>query len=484
MVAAIKSNFKFVYVQSAECYYYQAPGEPTYEPISEHRIETIIRDHYVPLYGIFDASEIENIKKVLKLSVEEEVDEPDRSLIYIGGGTYWDSIKHGLTKHPNRPCFYRLFNTRMGTKHVVVVEPFTEAQESHMWEKYNQVLYSLNTGNDLPMEYDFIKVWANGNVELYRDMMRAIAACFLKKKPLGSYVLVGEGRNGKSTFIGLLHTIFGGNNTSMVQLTQLGDPHHTHELLMTLLNAPDEEEDKALLEQAFFKTMSDHGQLKLPVMRSNVPVTLSCDFMSFFPMNHIPEWKGTGAAACIKRTLVIPFDADLSANDTDQANFAETTYTSEMLCDFMGTVFALASYYSEHEMVFSEAMKMEQDSLMDEADSCIVFKKLWEKYFDGFQTDKQLYNEYAAWCIENSLPMKTLKELKFVFRHYKRSSTRIQREGERRRVYTVHQPNHHLFLEDEYLPEFKRTVGDFLEGQHSVVAAIINFYEDQGVNLS
>lgn len=128
-------------------------------------------------------------------------------------------------------------------------------------------------------------------------------------------------------------------------------------------------------------------------------------------------------------------------------------------------------------------MQQEQSMLMNEADSCIQFKKLWEKYFDGYQADKQLYNEYAAWCIDNGLPMKTLKELKFAFRLYKQHPSRIQREGVRRRIYRMAQPNHHLFLEDEYLAEFRCTVGDFLDGQRSVVAAIINYYEDKGVEF-
>lgn len=483
VVDSIREQYLFVYVQSVETYYYKRLDSKIYEPITEHRFETIIRDHYVPKFGIFDASEIDNIKRVLKLSITEEIDDFDRSLIYISGETYWDARQAGLTRTPDRPCFYMLFRTRVGTKHVVVVAPFSDEQDQRMWEKYRGALYNLEKGNELPVEYDFVMTWADGNVDLYRDMMRAIAYMFLYKKPLGSYVLVGQARGGKSSYIGLIRTIAGVENSSMVQLTQLGDAHHTHELITTLVNAPDEEDDKAVAEQAFFKTMSDHGQLNLPVMRSNIPINLNCDFMSFFPMNHIPEWSGTGAEACVKRTLVLPFYANLSANDENTENFAENTYTADMLCGFMGTVFALATYYSSHKLEFSFVMRQEQSTLLKDVDSCVLFRKQWEKYFDGYQNDKILYIEYVNWCKENDVKINTLKELKFVFREYKNHATIKRLDDRRIHIYRMPKPGHHLFIEMEYLPEFKWTVQDFIDNNESCVQHIIDYYEERGVDL-
>ena len=75
------------------------------------------------------------------------------------------------------------------------------------------------------------------------DIMRSVAYCFVKKKPVGSYILVGLRRNGKSSFVGLLHTIFGRENTSDVRLSQLGDPHYVNKLKYTMMNAPDEEDE-------------------------------------------------------------------------------------------------------------------------------------------------------------------------------------------------------------------------------------------------
>lgn len=480
VLAEIFKQYDFVYVESMESYYYKSKDRRLFVPLRDKRLSTIVRDAYIPLFGVFTSAEVENINKVLKISVEEERDDFDRSIVMVSDYTYWDAEQGELTSAASRPCFFRLFNTKVPTKHVVTVPPFTKEQDERMWAKYNDTLALLDSNQMLPIEYDFVKVWANGAEDVYQDMMRAIAYCFVKKKPLGSYVLVGSARGGKSSYTGLLHTIFGAQNTSMVQLTQLGDPHHTHTLLTTLMNAPDEEDDKAITEKAFFKTVSDHGQLKLPVMRSNVPVTLSADFMNFFPMNHIPEWDGTGADACIKRTLVLPFYADLSENDKRSENFAEETYTADMLCDFMGTVFGLAYYYSRHPFVFGDTMRIEQNALMRDSDSCLTYRKEWEKLFDGFQSDRLLFDDYANWCKANDVPIKTMKELKFVFRQYKTKRSLTTVDGKKINLYRIPQPNHRSFVDTIYLPELGRTIDSLLTSDLSAVQSLLDYYDAKG----
>lgn len=480
VMTAIFGNYDFTYVTSMEAFYYKSNDERLYVPLSRRQLENIIRDTYLPQFGDYSAAEMDNTRKVILSRVVSERDDLDRSIVMVSDYTYWDAEGGTLTHDANRPCFFKLFNTKVPTKHTPLISPFTKSQDKHMWEKYKETIAVLEAEQPLPIEYEFIKVWANGQEDVYYDMLNSFAACFLKKKPLGSYILVGETRNGKSTFVGLLHTIFGLSNTSQVQLTQLGDAHHTHTLLTTLMNAPDEEKDKAIDDQAFFKVMSDHGQLKLPVMRSNVPITLSCDFMSFFPMNHIPEWTGTGAQACIKRSLVLPFYADLSEYDNASDSFAEETYTADMLCDFLGTVFGLAHYYSSHPFTFGETMHAEQEVLINETDSCVSYRKQWEKIYDGFETDRLLFDDYAAWCKVNDVPIKTMKELKFVFRQYKSNRSSIRVNGVRHSIYRIPKPNHRQFIAEQYLSELGRTIESIVNSDLSTVQCLLDYYDAKG----
>ena len=423
--ATIRQGYDIVRVNANSTYYYKAVGNSVYERLTDHKLDTLVRDVYLSGFGSAEPKELKDAAEMVKRLTTDETDDLNNDLWYVTPRIFWDTNLGELTNEPNGYCFRKLFNTKYPDKHVVKIPEFNESQERKMMKTYKEVLEELDNGI-FEERYEFIKTWANGNHDVYMDIMRSIAYCFVKKKPVGSYILVGLRRNGKSSFVGLLHTIFGRENTSDVRLSQLGDPHYVNKLKYTMMNAPDEEDEKAVDAQASFKTIADHGLLTLSVMRSNEPIQLPCDFMCFYPMNHIPDWRGTGAAACMKRSLIIPFYADLSRFDKKNYEFAKETFTADFMCEFMGSVFAYANYYSRHELEFSQTMISEQATLEEEVDSAVTYRKEFEKYFDGFDTLKTLYQDYVNWCKAQDLTISQRQEFKFVFREYNTNRTTLR----------------------------------------------------------
>ena len=423
--SVLRNRYDIVRVNSNETYYYKDKDDAVYERLTDHKLTTLMRDIYLHCGGAIDPKELKDAADTVKIMTMDEIDDLNNDLWYVTPRVYWDTNLGELTGKPRGYCFRRLFDTKHSDKHVVKIPEFNEDQERKMWDTYEEVLDQLDNGV-FEERYEFIRTWANGSHDVYMDIMRAIAYCFVKKKPVGSYILVGLRRNGKSSFVGLLHTIFGRENTSDVRLSQLGDPHYVNKLKYTMMNAPDEEDEKAIDAQASFKTIADHGLLTLSVMRSNEPVQVPCNFMCFYPMNHIPDWRGTGAAACMKRSLIIPFYADLSRFDKKNYDFAKETFTADFMCEFMGSVFAYANYYSRHELEFSGTMISEQETLEEEVDSAVTYRKEFEKYFDGFDTFKTLYQDYINWCKAQDLTISQRSEFKFVFREYNTNRTTLR----------------------------------------------------------
>lgn len=256
--------------------------------------------------------------------------------------------------------------------------------------------------------------------------------------------------------------------TVPTQCVQVSSPTHTylfgHDLKVT------------------HNTIADHGLLTLSVMRSNEPLELQCNFMSFFPMNHMPEWKGTGAAACLSRSLVIPFFADLSARDSDNVNFAEATYTSDMLCEFLGEVLALAAYYSTHNLDFSQTMQSQQQGMEETMNSPFIYRDKFSKYFGGFATMALLYDDYCNWCRDNEYTIVPKKEFKFLWREYTRKSYRSEPSKSGKIVpIKVYAPANGLngkqpFLASSYFEKLG-TTSQLHEMGVSVVGAIEDLYE-------
>lgn len=425
--SSLANNIDFIKVRSSGAVYCRPIDGGVYRLMTMHDLQTLSRDAYLSLFGVGDVDKIKKAAEGIKLFIKKEIDEVTSSIVQVSPDIYWDGeIGELVSGQPDkeRVCFHRLFNTQHPSKHIVQVDMSKGKPLIMGYYKDTLEFLEKHTPDELPMDFDFIKTWANGKQDVYVDLLRSIAYCFLKRKPVGSYILIGERRNGKSSFVGMLHTIFGDQNTSMVRLSQLGDGHYTHQLLNSMLNAPDEEDDKVVSAQADFKTLADHGVLTIPVMRSNEPVVLQADFMCFYPMNHMPEWKGSGAGACLKRSLVIPFYADLSEYDNGEDNFAETTFTPTMMAKLMGVVFALAHYYSNKPLEFSLTMQREQRVLEEEQDSAFEYRDEFLHFFDGFTTKKELYEDYVNWCKTYDKRISTKKEFDFLWREiYAQRST-------------------------------------------------------------
>lgn len=449
---AVRQQYDILRVNANDTYYYKPVGELVYERLTDHKLDTIVRDIYISGFGSAEPKELKDAAEMVKRYTTEEIDDLNNDTWYVTPRIFWDTSLGELTDNPRGYCFRRLFNTKHTDKHTVKIPEFNEDQERVLMDTYHEVLDQLNNGV-FEERYEFIRTWANGNHDVYMDIMRSIAYCFVKKKPTGSYILVGLRRNGKSSFVGLLHTIFGRENTSDVRLSQLGDPHYVNKLKYTMMNAPDEEDEKAVDAQASFKTIADHGLLTLSVMRSNEPTQVPCNFMCFYPMNHIPDWKGTGAAACMKRSLIIPFYADLSRFDKKNYDFAKETFTADFMCEFMGSVFAYANYYSRHELEFSGTMTSEQETLEEEVDSAVTYRKEFEKYFDGFDTLKTLYQDYINWCKTQDLTISSRQEFKFVFREYFSKRTTVNFGKTLVKGYKIPNANHSFLWASAHFDE-------------------------------
>lgn len=430
MTAQVASlAYEMVFVRRGKIILGRKAPELTYHVITEREMSNISRDFYEGMWGAWTDATLRSTADSIKSSIRKEMDEVDNRYVQITDRYTWDSETGQFvepSKMEERPFIFRkLFDTGYTSKNVVKVPPLTKEDELELMSQYEAYLIAMEDENGKGLIGDYtpdlapIITWADDVDEVALDIMRAMAYCFIRNKPVGAYCLIGSRRNGKSTFIGLLNTLIGNKNTSNVRLSELGDPHFAHQLAGTFVNATDEEDESPTKYQASFKTMADHGVLSLSTMYSQEPLQVSCDFMSFFPMNHIPEWTGSGAAACVARTWAIPFFADLSKFDTNTKNFAEETFTKEFMIQLAAEVFALATYYTTHEPVKSKTMEMMQTSIEEEVDSVIVFKAKFEEFYDGFQSWNGIFDDYVIWCKQNDYKICPLKTFKFHWAQYR-----------------------------------------------------------------
>ena len=427
-ILALKGTDQIYYIRPMQN---DTPLSPIYEPIDREDFVNLVTDSYEKATGTVDGSAIDNICNSLDKKIRKEnlIPKVDNTIIQVIPGRFWNTENGDLDNSvpEGYNCFRRLFNTPKASHHIVqyntsVFKHYGGILDEYVDETYTEL--SMNNGDlEEDDDFEFVQTWACGDHGRYMDILRMFATFFMKEKPLGTYILEGNGRNGKSSLIGLIHTLMGTRNTSRLQLAELGNWHKNHCLANTLVNAPDEEKPGTLEDTDLFRTIADHGDIELDVMRGQKPITISCDFQCVSASNHMPEWKGVDAEACIRRARIIPLRADLSANDNKNFNFEEETYTPERMVHFLGVILGMARYYMGKDFPESQSVSVQRELLQENMISYRLYYQEFVGFFGKYHKLREVYNDYVLWCKDKGFKINKYDEFKEAFNDSREKKT-------------------------------------------------------------
>ena len=143
-----------------------------------------------------------------------------------------------------------------------------------------------------------------GGACLYRDN-RPIRKAFL---------LVGDGSNGKSTFIDLLKSMLGAENCSSLDFRDLDKRFQTAELFGKLANLGDDISDAFVENVSTFKKIVS-GERITAEQKGRDPFSFEPYAKLIFAANEIPHFRDRSGAA-LNRLIMIPFDATFKETDS------------------------------------------------------------------------------------------------------------------------------------------------------------------------
>ena len=499
-IIAIRGNTSTYLVRPLDKLTHQPiDGEQTFRPIGRDDLQIEVTKMYERCSGTIDGRDISKIMDSLDLKIrkEKQVDYVDNRIIEIMPNIFWDSEQcKVIDKIPKgRYCARRLFDTDRAGKNVVKYDDgvfnnkniqkfmlnYKLLSERQLVEKYREdPNYQLVL--DLPTEFDFINKWADGNSVVATDIILMISSMFMAEKPFGIWVLRGKARNGKSTAVGLLHTVIGTRNTTRISLNDIGDWHKYLALANTMLNAADENDDKALKDEALIKTIADHGDIELSKMREQTQVKVRANFGLVLSSNSDLYLEGKGNEAFIKRLRIIPFTHDFSAEDTKSSmrNFAEETYTPEVIAKLVGFCLGVASFFSSHPFPMSHSMRDQQEALEGNVVSYKLYKPLLEKYFSCYLNLKDdIYEDYKFWCRDNDAIVMPYDEFKSAFKGLKgkERQTAYRYNNKLHLAYKIHDGQEsNLFFDDYYVPELNASIKELHCFNASVVSELEKYY--------
>ena len=271
-------------------------------------------------------------------------------------------------------------------------------------------------------------------------LLQSIGYCFYRRNELRkSFFLLGEKRNGKSTFLDMVGTLLGEDNTSNLDLCEIGDRFRTAELTGKLANIGDDINDEWVSNTAIFKKVVS-GDVVTAERKGKDPFKLRSFAKFFFSANSLPRLgRGKDSSAVLDRLVIIPFDAKFTKNDADYDPFIKYKLREEPVMEALiaKAVPALIDVLANQEFETCEKI----------TDTLVEFERsnnpILEFFSDLDEPDylnepiKVVYQRYCTFCMANNMQaMSAIEFQKQMKKQYDLVIKTVELNDKKVRIYT------------------------------------------------
>lgn len=411
-------------------------------PLADSEIETILRDESFqkPMFFkdksfLFDkfATFLKNNDHIVKINNQLHV---YRDGIYVHGH---DKIEAEMIRYiPNLSKSKR-------AEVMAYLELLTQDNQQMSAANYiafKNGLYDLDTDEFMDFTPNVIvtnKINFNYNPQAHSDLIEntldklscyddnvrslleeVVGYCFYRRNELRtSFILIGDKANGKSTYLDMIKTLLGDENTSSLDLKELGDRFKTAELFGKLANIGDDIGDDFIPNPAAFKKLVSGESMNVE-RKGQDPFDFNNYSKLLFSANNIPRIKDKSGAV-INRLVIIPFDARFSKDDPDYDPYIKYKLRQPdcmealIVLGLQGLKRVLKNYsFTKSDRVEKEIEEYEKNN----NPILIFFDEIGVDEIEN-EVTREVYKQYQEFCLSNNFqPMSNIEFSKQVKKHF------------------------------------------------------------------
>lgn len=273
--------------------------------------------------------------------------------------------------------------------------------------------------------------------EIRALLEEAIGYTFYRRNELRkSFILIGDKANGKSTYLDLINHLLGEENTSALDLNEIGDRFRTAELFNKLANVGDDIEDEFISGAGLFKKVVS-GSI-ITIERKGKDPNKYRPFTKFlFSANNIPRIKDkTGAV--LDRLVIIPFNATFSPTDPDFDPYIKYKLLTDDVMEYLIClgVEGLKRVLANSAFTISQKVKDELVSYEQKNNPVLLFFE--EISIDEVidHTNADIYVKYDLWSKKNGFQTNSIVEFgRKLSKHFDLTTVVRKVNGKNQRVY-------------------------------------------------
>lgn len=262
----------------------------------------------------------------------------------------------------------------------------------------NKIPYNYNPDAYYEITDKALDKVACNNEKIRMLLEEAIGYCFYRRNELRkSFMLTGEKRNGKSTFLDLVKELLG-DNVSALDLAEIGDRFRTADIFGMLANIGDDISEEYLPNTAIFKKVVAGNRITVE-RKGQDPFTFDPYAKFLFSANNIPRIKDkTGAV--LDRLIIIPFDAHFDENDPDYDPYIKYKMLNQTSMEYLINLGIKGLKRILKHNAFTTCEKIEEEKKeYDNYNNPI--KMFFEEHNVENQPTKEAYINYQIFCSEN-----------------------------------------------------------------------------------
>ena len=141
-----------------------------------------------------------------------------------------------------------------------------------------------------------------------------------------SFMLLGNRRSGKSTFLTIIKRLYGTENYTSLSLSDLEDRFRPAQLDGKLINVGDDVSSKYIEDDSVFKKLVT-GETVTIERKGKDPYDFNCAVKFYFAANKLPQVNDKGSGF-IDRMIVFPFEGEFDKNQPDYDPFIISKLTT------------------------------------------------------------------------------------------------------------------------------------------------------------
>lgn len=258
---------------------------------------------------------------------------------------------------------------------------------------------------------------------------------FRRNEFAATFILTGDGSNGKSSYLKIIRKLAGIENVSSLDLKELDQRFKTAELFGKLVNIGDDISKGYIKESSIFKKLSTGETLNVE-RKGKDPFDFTNYAKLIFSANEMPRINdysdGLG-----RRLQIVPFKAKFSVNDEDYDPFITDKLLSNESMQYVLNLAlqSLKRLLQNKQFTKSKAVETELQKYQEENNPIISFVNNEDIELERAVVG-DIYIQYKLYCSENGYqPVSNIsfsKQIKQLFGY----ETRVQKvEGKSKRLF-------------------------------------------------